>query len=416
MNTDVAIVGAGAAGLATAIFAARRHPDWSLVALDGARQIGAKILVSGGGRCNVTNRRVTPGDFFGGNPNVLRRVFAAFPVEHTVAFFAELGVPLHEEEDGKLFPDTNRARSVVAALLDEAARRGVAIQTAQRVNAIERGADGFDVTVERRADASRAQHVLHARNVVLATGGLSLPKTGSDGAGYDLARKLGHTLVPTTPGLAPFVLDGDFHVGLSGVAQEVELTIRTAPLKPTRLRGPMLWTHFGVSGPVALNASRFWHRANLEQRAVTLTVNFLPGDDLAAAERRLLNLATDQPRTALRNALAGLLPARLADSLLAQLGIGGQIAMAQLARDHRRRLVHALLEWPLPVRDSRGYAFAEVTAGGVPLAEVDPATMGSRICPGLHLVGEILDVDGRIGGFNFQWAWSSAWVAAAGLV
>jgi predicted Rossmann fold flavoprotein len=178
----------------------------------------------------------------------------------------------------------------------------------------------------------------------------------------------------------------------------------------------MLWTHFGVSGPVVLNASRHWHAARLEDRPVSLSVSFLPGDSFDSAERRLIELATGQPRVAVHNALAALVPARVADSVVAQLAIDVRIPMGQLARDARRKLVEALIDWPLPVRDSRGYQYAEVTAGGVPLDEIDPRTMESRKCPGLYLVGEILDVDGRIGGFNFQWAWSSAWVAAKGLV
>ena len=219
--------------------------------------------------------------------------------------------------------------------------------------------------------------------------------------------------MPPTPALVPLLLTGHFHEPLAGVSHEVELTIRAGDDKPVRLRGALLWTHFGVSGPVVLNASRFWHRADLERRPVTMSANFLPGNDFAAAELRVLELAEAQPRTLLHNALATLLPARVAAAILQKLGLAERIALAQLARDQRRRLVRALLEWPLPVSGSRGYSYAEVTAGGVPLTEVDPGTLESRKCPGLFLVGEILDVDGRIGGFNFQWAWSSGRVAAA---
>ncbi len=423
---DVAIVGAGAAGLTTAIFAARLNPNFTIVALDSAQRLGAKILVSGGGRCNITNVRVTPADFFGGSPHVVRRVLSAFTVDQTVAFFRELGVPLHVEDDGKLFPDSNRARTVVDALLGEAERLGIRLLTGRRVTAIARDGDQFEMGVAEGAavvgdahptptrpptSASEGRRYV-ARRVVLATGGLSLPKTGSDGSGHRLAQALGHALVPPTPALVPFVLSGDFHRPLSGVSQDVELTIRAAGDKPVRLRGALLWTHFGVSGPVVLNASRFWHRAELEQRSVTVSASFLPGDDFAAAERRLLELSQSQPRLSLQHALGTLIPARVAEAVLQELGIAAGVSLAQLARESRRRLVHALLEWPLPVTGSRGYNHAEVTAGGVPLAELDPATMESRKCPGLFLVGEILDVDGRIGGFNFQWAWSSAWVAA----
>ncbi len=405
---DVAVVGAGAAGLAAAIFAARQRPGLRIAALDSARKLGAKILVSGGGRCNLTNRVVTADDFRSSSRNAVRRVLAAFTVEQTLAFFEEIGVRVHEEEHGKLFPNSNSARAVVAALLAEAARQGVALLTEHRVTGIERAAD----------HAGRGEFViissagrLRAGRVVLATGGRSLPKTGSDGGGYELARRLGHTITPTTPALVPLVLEGEFHRPLSGVSHEAELAVHVEGRRPERLRGSLLWTHFGVSGPVVLDASGLWHRARLEGRTVRLTLSFRPGRDFEREEAWWIELAGRQPRRALHNVLAESLPARVADALLAELGIASQVPLAHLERGARRRLVHALTEWPLPVRDSRGYTYAEVTAGGVPLREVDPGSMASRCCPGLFLVGEILDVDGRIGGFNFQWAWSSGFVA-----
>jgi len=402
---DVAVVGGGAAGLATAIFAARGTAGRSIVILDGARRLGAKILVAGGGRCNVTNRAVSAADYCGGSPHSIARVLAAFPVARTVAFFQELGVELHEEAGGKLFPSTNKARTVLDALLAEAQRTGVRILTEQRVAAVERHDDGFRIVT--------ATLTLHARRVVLATGGCALPKTGSDGAGYALAERLGHALVPPTPALVPLVLAGDFHRSLSGVAQDVELTVRAAGAKAVRVRGALLWTHFGVSGPAVLDASRHWLRARLAGQAVDLTVNFLPGADLAGAEQRWLELAAAHPKAQVCGALARLVPARVAVALLHELDLDGALPLAHFPKPQRRRLVQALLAWPLAVRDSRGYQHAEVTAGGVPLSEVDPGSMVSRKCPGLHLVGEILDVDGRIGGFNFQWAWASAWVAGS---
>jgi hypothetical protein len=394
--------------LATAIFARRLMPQCSTLLLDSARRLGAKILVSGGGRCNVTNRVVTAGDFCGGSPNVIRRVLAALPAERTVEFFREIGVEMYEEaETGKLFPTTDRAKSVLAALLDEAARVGLQILCDHRVNGIQSSGDGFQVSA---GDANWS-----AKRVVLATGGQSLPKTGSDGFGYALAQRLGHSIVPLTPALDPLVLDGEFHKPLSGISQRVELTVTSAGTKPVRVRGILLWTHFGVSGPGVLDISRHWHRARVEGRAVALSVSFLPGGDAAGVERRLMDLAAELPKVHLHNALGRVLPVRVADAILVELGIAHATPMAHLSREARRRLAQALVAWPLPVRDGRGYAFAEATAGGVPLSEVDPRDLSSRKCPGLHLVGEILDVDGRIGGFNFQWAWSSAWVVATGI-
>jgi len=404
---DVVVVGAGAAGLAAAIFGARLKPGLRVAVLDGAAKVGAKILVSGGGRCNVTHETVGPADFWGGSPHVVRRILAAFPVERTVAFFKEIGVALHVEERGKLFPDSNSARTVLDALLAEARRLGVDLRSAHRVTAVARRDGLFQL--------STSGGELAARRIVLATGGLSLPKTGSDGGGYRLAASLGHTLVSTTPGLEPLLLEGDFHAALSGIAHPVEISVRVEGRKPVLLEGPMLWTHFGISGPAALDASRHWQRGRVEGSAVTVTANLLPGNDFSSLEAKLLQLAQSQPRTNLRNTLSTLLPGKVAEAVLARMKLRGDTTLANLSREDRRTLVKALLEWPLPVVGGRGYNFAEVTAGGVPLTEVDPSTLESRPCPGLYFTGEILDVDGRLGGYNFQWAWSSAWVVASAL-
>jgi predicted Rossmann fold flavoprotein len=260
--------------------------------------------------------------------------------------------------------------------------------------------------------------VFAARSVALATGGRSLPKSGSDGAGYDMARTLGHTIVATTPALAPLVLAADppaLHAAIPGVSLDAILTLWLDGAAATKLRGSLLWTHFGISGPVVLDMSRHWLRARVEGRAPALTASFVPGKDFQAVERFWLDEREARPRATVGSTLARLLPASMAAALPRALGIGADLVLAQLAREPRRRLARALTEWPLPVVDSRGYNHAEATAGGVDLREIDPATMQSRRCAGLYLVGEILDVDGRLGGFNFQWAWSSAYVAGRAL-
>lgn len=406
-NIDIGVLGAGAAGLAAAIFAARRLPGCRIAVFDGAKKIGAKILVAGGGRCNVTNERVQAGDFWGGSRNTIKQVLAAFSASAAVTFFRDIGVEMHIEENGKYFPDTNSAKTVLFALLAEAQRRGVIVAADHRVTSVESASEGF------RIETSQGEYL--ARAVVLATGGKSLPKTGSDGAGYALAEHLGHSTVATTPGLAPLVLEGDFHRGLAGVSLPVEMILEVEGEKLIKHGGAMLWTHFGVSGPAALDVSRVWHRARLEGKRVDVSVNFFPSSDAAKVEQKLIESSRSNPRIILENALAMFIPSRLAAALLAELKIEARTVMAHLSRESRRQLGRALTHWPLPVRDSRGYNFAEVTAGGITLSEIDPRTMGSRVCPGLFLVGEILDVDGRIGGFNFQWAWSSGFVAGIGL-
>ena len=400
--TDLVIVGGGAAGLVTAIFTKRHAPNLRVVCLDGARRVGAKILVSGGSRCNVTNRVVTERDFWGGEARVVRSVLRAFPAPQAAAFFADLGVALHEEADGKLFPDTNRARTVLDALLDEMRRVGAELHGSERVTDISRAPDGFVISSSIRRYCARA--------VVLATGGRSLPKTGSDGKGYELAARLGHGYVDTTPALAPLVLAGDRHAALSGVSHDVRVTVRVTGGRSTHLDGALLWTHFGASGPVVLNASRHWHRARLEDRPVEVLLNLCPGDTFESLEAWLREQASARPRAFVATVLATRLPAAVADVWVREVDLVGQ-TLAHVSRESRRRLIRALLASPLEVRDSRGYNVAEATAGGVPLEEIDPRSMESRRSAGLYLVGEMLDVDGRLGGFNFQWAWSSAWVA-----
>lgn len=403
---DVLIVGAGAAGLAAAIFARQLDPSRRVRLVDGAARPGAKILVSGGSRCNVTNTVVREHDYWGGKRTIIRRVLRRLPVADTVAFFERIGVPLKPEPGGKLFPQSDRSRDVLDALMRTATQVGVELSPATRIHRI-RGERG-----QFEAESSRGP--LRAAAVVMATGGLSLPKTGSDGGGLDIARAFGHTIVPTTPALAPLILADGFHVALSGVSHDAELTIWVDGRAAERLTGSLLWTHFGISGPVALNASRHYLRATIEGRECAVTAN-LTGGDYESTDMRWTALARQRPRASLQTVLAETLPASLAAALLTHSGVDPSVALAGLTREHRRRLVHTLTALPLPVSGSRGYNYAEATAGGVTLDEIDPATMESRRCAGLYLIGEMLDVDGRIGGFNFQWAWSSGRTVAEAL-
>ena len=407
MDNDIVIVGAGAAGLTTAIFA-RQLSGRPVRLVDGAAKPGAKILVSGGSRCNVTNAVVTERDYWGGRRTIIRRVLSRLPVPQTIEFFETLGVPLKEEATAKLFPRSDRSRDVLDALLGAARGLGVTILPSTRVHRVSSAGRDFEL------DTSQGQ--MRASAVVLATGGLSLPKTGSDGGGLTIARALGHTIVRTTPALAPLVLAAPgIHERLSGVAQDLELALRVDGRVTERITGAMLWTHFGISGPAALDMSRHWLRARIEGREVSLSAHLRTGQSFEAVEASWTAMAAQHPRLALHNALAEIVPASVAAALLDSLGLDGTIRLAQLTREGRRALSHALTALPMPVNDSRGYSYAEATAGGVALDEIDPASMESRKCAGLFLVGEMLDVDGRLGGFNFQWAWSSARTAAEGL-
>jgi predicted Rossmann fold flavoprotein len=406
---DVIVAGAGAAGLAAAIFARRFNPHLRVLVLDGARKPGAKILVSGGSRCNVTNRSVNERDFWGGSATILRAVLRAFTAADTIDWFRDLGVPLHEEPGGKMFPDSNQSRDVLDALLREAGARSISLLTEHRVVDVCPSDAGFTVETTHGP--------LSASNIVFATGGRSLPKTGSDGAAYEILRRLGHTIVPPTPALVPLVLDDrqSIHREVTGVSQDVGLAIWIDGAVRTRLHGSLLWTHIGASGPVAMNVSRHWLRAELEGRQIRITINFCGDATFDQIDERLRRLAHESPKMTVQSMLWRFVPASLAAAILSRLSMTASAPVAHLGRDERRKLTHALVEWPLPVVATRGYNFAEATAGGVALDEIDPSTMASRVRPGLFLVGEVLDVDGRIGGFNFQWAWSSGFVASAKL-
>jgi predicted Rossmann fold flavoprotein len=399
---DVAIVGAGAAGLMAAIWAGRTNRHRTIVALDGAPRLGAKILIAGGGRCNVTHDTVDEQAFAGASRNAIRKVLRRFDVPETVAFFGDLGAALKREETGKLFPTTDRARTVLDALLAAARAAGVELRHPWRVETVERMDGGFALA----GPAGR----LRAAHLVLATGGRSVPKTGSDGHGYALARALGHTVTPRVfPALVPLTLPRDhFLTALSGVSARVTLDVCSASgRRLAQFTDALLCTHFGVSGPVVLDASRYWIDALARDAGARLRINWLPGETLESVDAWLRALG---PASAGRR-LHARLPERLARALCHAAGVDPSAPGHDLTRERRRALATLLVEMLLPATGDRGFTHAEATAGGVPLTELQLATMASRLVPGLHLCGEILDVDGRIGGYNFQWAWASGHVA-----
>lgn len=400
---DVVVVGAGAAGLFAATWAGRTAAaagrPLAVVAVDGARKLGAKILVAGGGRCNVTHDAVHEGDYAGSTPPAIRKVLRRFGVADTVQFFAAAGVALKREETGKLFPVTDSARTILEALVAAARAAGVTIVHPARVTEIMPTAGEF-VTVT-------AAGTIRSRAVILCTGGKSLPKSGSDGGGLLLATALGHTLTsPVVPALVPLVLPAEHWITtLSGLTLPTEIMLGSATGRRLwATTGSTLCTHVGLSGPAVLDISRHWLVARAAEPDVRLSLNWLPGTTAEAADRWLV---AEQGRGALAT-LRERMPDRLARSLCEH---AAAPPTGDLPRDARRRLVALATATPLPIVGDRGFAVAEATAGGVPLTEVRLETMESRICPGLSFAGEVLDVDGRIGGFNFQWAWASGFVA-----
>lgn len=418
---DIAVVGAGAAGLMAAIWAgrsARAHgAHQALVVLDGARKLGAKILVAGGGRCNVTHHAVDETAYAGSSRPAIRNILRRFDVPQTVEFFKDLGVTLKREDTGKLFPVTDDAHTVLDALLGAARDAGAALEHPWRVHSITREAEGFVVQRAPTEGADPgADQTVRARRVILASGGQSLPKTGSDGHGYALVRALGHSVTRTFPGLVPLTLPRDhFICALSGLTVPATLELRIATgRRAASFTNSTLCTHFGLSGPSVLDISRYYLALRGDRGAgnqgASLIINWLPGQTMEAMDTALAGLGAQSPG----RWLAARLPERLARALCAHADVDPALPGHQLSRERRRALARAVCEMPLPVAGDRGYNYAEVTAGGVPLSEVHLKTMESRVCPGLFLCGEICDVDGRIGGFNFQWAWASGHVAGVG--
>jgi predicted Rossmann fold flavoprotein len=400
----VVIVGGGAAGLTTAIFAARSAGSGNgICILDGAKTLGAKILVAGGGRCNVTHDVVDCSDF-NGSRNIVKKILASFSVDDAVRWFASLGVELKREDTGKLFPVTDSARTVLIALLRRCDELGVTILADHRVKSVVCWDNVFTVEHSHGSIASK--------KVVLSTGGKSLPKTGSDGFGWQIAKQLGHEVTDTYGALVPLVLDVQmFHAAVAGISMEVELSTFAGSKRIDHRTGSLLWTHFGISGPVVMDASRHWVIAHETGQHPKMQANLLPGEDFESVEKWLIQVSTKRPKAMIATVLAERLPARVAAAVAAHTKIDPTITCGHLHREARRALVHNLTALPLLVQQHRGWNYAEVTAGGVPLNEIDPRTMESRKRPGLYLAGEILDCDGRIGGFNFQWAWATGYVA-----
>lgn len=392
-TAPLVVVGAGAAGLMAAWGAATLGVP--TVLLEGSRHAGAKILISGGGRCNVLPGEFNEQAFYTqGSRNVLRRIFRTWPHAAVRRFFEEeLRLPLClEVESGKLFPEANRARVVRDALVQAAQDRGVDLRLNWRVASIEATASGF------RLYARDAQHEpLEAQSVILASGGKSVPKTGSDGTGYGFAKHFGHSLLPTYPALVPLTHnEPDLHA-LSGIALPVAWTTANSNNKVLdRGAGAALFTHQGMSGPAILDASHW-----VEREGARLELCF----GLEHADAWTAQLTDRDGAHTVGQRVHGVLPRRVASCLLQRAKVAESQPVAQLTRAQRQQLLQNLAQFELPITGSRGFAVAEVTGGGIPLGEVQPSTLESRTQPGLYLCGEILDCIGRIGGHNFLWAW-----------
>ncbi|HEX6088931.1 MAG TPA: aminoacetone oxidase family FAD-binding enzyme [Gemmatimonadales bacterium] len=391
MNLPIVVVGAGAAGLLAAIFAAGKGRR--VVLLERTKDGGRKILISGGGRCNILPSELDPSRYVTASSTAtMRNILRSWPLADQRRFFEkELGLTLVlEPETGKLFPSTNRARDVRDGLVSLARRRGVEVRFDSKVTDVTRAGDAWRVHLE-------GGEALDAAAVILTTGGLSVPATGSDGIGLAIARRLGHSVNETYPALTPLTADPPVHAPLAGISPVVTIE---APGTKFRTTGGFLFTHRGYSGPSVLDVSHLAVRSRLagEHQAVLVQWTDL---DTAGWEAIFSRGGTGTVANVVRKRL----PERLADALLAEAGVPDDRTLSHLGREERKRLVPLLARYPLPWTGDEGYRKAEVTGGGVALGEIDPRTMESRLHPGLYLAGELLDAFGPIGGYNFVWAW-----------
>lgn len=388
LDLDAVVVGGGAAGLMAAIEAGRRGRRVAVV--EHAERVGKKILISGGGRCNFTNIHCRAENFLSGNPHFAKSALARYGPADFVTLVRKHGIAYHEKTLGQLFCD-GPAEQIVALLLEECAAAGVKVLTATRVRTIVRDTDIFVLRVETEGRARE----LRTRALVVATGGLSIPKMGATGFGYEVARQFGVPVRECRPGLVPLVLeerDRKAWCDLTGVSAEV-----VASVGKRRFREKLLVTHRGLSGPAILQVSSYWREGE------TVVVDWAPEREVLASLRKA---GARRDAGAARTALREVLPARLAERLMVEADVQ---TWTNAGLEALERRLHA---WRFVPGGTEGYAKAEVTAGGVDTDALQAQTMECRAVPGLYFVGEVVDVTGWLGGFNFQWAWASG--AAAG--
>ena len=408
-GSSVVVIGAGAAGLVASAFAAAGGAEVTLIerTADGGR----KILISGGGRCNVLPSVLAPERFVTDSPaHLLRGMLRSWPLHEQRAFFeADLGIPLVLEKDsGKLFPQSNRAKDIRDGLVAFARARGVRMQFGTVVTNMQPASAGFTLQT--------ASGELKASRVILATGGLSVPATGSDGMGLQVAEVLGHRMIPTYPALTPLLgASAAGHASLSGVSLEVRLRAKDGS-RAIETSGGFLFTHRGYSGPSVLDISHAVTRASRTASSPSMVSSSMPV--AVRAQWSSLDAAAweslfDAPSALVSTLIARHVPARLCERLLLESGVPLERRTSSLRRTERRALIDRLTSYVLPVNGDEGYPKAEVTGGGVALDEVEPRTLESRRCAGMYFCGEVLDAFGPIGGHNFAWAWATG--RAAGL-
>lgn len=398
-DLDVLIVGAGAAGMMCAIEAGKRGRRVRVI--DHARAPGEKIRISGGGRCNFTNTRTSGAEFLSENPRFALSALKRFTQHDFLKMVERHGIAWHEKTLGQLFCDDS-AKQIIRMLTDEMKAAGAALSMGLGVKAITRDGERFTVDLD---DGTRVS----AASLVVATGGKSIPKMGATGWGYEVARQFGLRVTETRPALVPLTFESGLLEQLkplAGVA--VDAVVKAVPNPASsspkgdrpQFKEAMLFTHRGLSGPSILQISSYWREGE------AITVDMAPGEDVAA---RLLAAKTENGKQAVHTALGHIIPRRLAEVVCAREGLAGKLA--EVGDKKLRAMAETVNAWTVKPVGSEGYRTAEVTLGGVDTAALDQQTMEAKSVPGLFFIGEVVDVTGWLGGYNFQWAWSSGWAA-----
>lgn len=385
--TDVIVIGAGGAGLMCALTAGRRGRRVHVI--DHTKKIGEKIRISGGGRCNFTNLHTTPANFISRNPHFCVSALSRFGPEDFIGMVEQNGIKYHEKTLGQLFCDASSA-DIIDMLVSGCKNVGVRFMMENHVTGIKKTESTFTIHIGNEADGN----IITCASLVIATGGLSIPKIGATDFGYRIARQFGLTIIEPRPGLVPFVFDEDFlsrYALLSGLS--VRATVRCNEAEFTEA---LLFTHRGLSGPAILQASSYWQEGDV------VRIDLSPDRDVFET---LKTMKTEQPKMTIPNALTGMLPKRLAHLISRDNGVDGKLADAP--DKSLRALSESIHDWRIIPSGTEGYKTAEVTVGGIDTNQLSSKTMECRFVPGLYFIGEVVDVTGHLGGFNFQWAWAS---------
>lgn len=397
---DVAVIGAGAAGMMCAFVAAQRGKR--VVLVDHAAKLAEKIRISGGGRCNFTNINAGPQNYLSENPHFCRSALSRYTAQDFLALVKKHRIGYHEKHRGQLFCDDS-AEQIIRMLKDECEAGGVHWRMPCKVMGVEKGDAGFRIETDGE--------LILATNVVVATGGLSIPKIGATDLGYRIAKQFGLKIVETRPGLVPLTFDGPSwqpFVPLAGIALEVDVETGSGKGRNAKrgyFREDLLFTHRGLSGPAILQISSYW------QPGTPIVLNLLP--DIDVAEELISSKTTVKKQ--LGNILSQWLPARLAEGLLTANGLAPDARLADMADAKLRKLGDAINRWAIVPTGSEGYKKAEVTLGGVDTKELSQQSMMANKVPGLYFIGETVDVTGWLGGYNFQWAWASGFAAGSAI-